>query len=123
MKKLSRCSFITLLVLMVIGLCFLSTPASAHYEMQFPAIRPMIFVHGFTGSAQQYEWQAMRFSSNGYPKEYLNAFEYDSPNYSKTAAAVLAALDVRIDAILRRPAPIRLSFWAILWAHLCRRHT
>ncbi len=43
MKKLSHCSFITLLVLMVIGLGFLSTPASAHYEMQFPAIT----AHGF----------------------------------------------------------------------------
>ncbi len=101
MKKLSHCSFITLLVLMLIGLCFLSTPASANYEMQFPAIRPMIFVHGFTGSAQQYEWQAMRFASNGYPKEYLNAFEYDSPNYATTAPLVLAALDARIDAILQ----------------------
>ena len=93
MKKLSHCSFITLLVLMVIGLGFLSTPASAHYEMQFPTIRPMIFVHGYTGSAQQFEWQAMRFSSNGYPQEYLNAFEYDSPNYATTAPQVLAALD------------------------------
>ena len=101
MKKLVHCSFITLLVFMLIGLCFSSTPASAHYEMQFPAIRPMIFVHGFTGSAQQYEWQAMRFSSNGYPKEYLNAFEYDSPNYATTAPQVLAALDARIDAILK----------------------
>jgi hypothetical protein len=102
MKKLSHCSFITLLVLMVIGLGFLSTPASAHYEMQFPAIRPMIFVHGYTGSAQQFEWQAMRFSSSGYPQEYLNAFEYDSPNYATTAPLVLAALDARIGAILQQ---------------------
>lgn len=102
MKKLSHCSFITLLVLMVIGLGFLSTPASAHYEMQFPAIRPMVFVHGYTGSAQQFEWQAMRFSSSGYPQEYLNAFEYDSPNYFTTAPLVLAALDARIDAILQQ---------------------
>ena len=28
---------------------------------------PIVFVHGFTGSAQQYETQAMRFASNGYP--------------------------------------------------------
>jgi hypothetical protein len=60
----------------------------------------MIFVHGFTGSAQQFEWQAMRFAGNGYPQNYLNAFEYDSPNYAATAPAVLAALDAQIDAIL-----------------------
>ncbi len=44
----------------------------------------------------------MRFSSNGYPQEYLNAFEYDSPNYFTTAPLVLAALDARIDAILQQ---------------------
>ena len=99
MKKLAYCSMIALLVLMMIGLC-LSTPASADYQKKFPHIRPMIFVHGYTGSAQQFEWQAMRFSGNGYPKEYLNAFEYDSPHYATTALQVLAALDAHIDAIL-----------------------
>jgi hypothetical protein len=100
MKKLAHCSIITLLVLMLIGLGFLSTPASATHQKQFPHIRPMIFVHGYTGSAYQFEWQAMRFASNGYPQEYLNAFEYDSPNYFSTGPLVLAALDARIDAIL-----------------------
>ena len=28
---------------------------------------PIVFVHGFAGSAQQYESQAMRFVANGYP--------------------------------------------------------
>jgi hypothetical protein len=102
MKKLAYYLMTATLVLVVIGLGFLSTAASAHYEMHYPAIRPMIFVHGYTGSAQQFEWQAMRFSSNGYPKEYLNAFEYDSPNYAANAPAVLAALDARIDAILQQ---------------------
>jgi len=100
MKKLALCSMITLLVLMVIGVGFLSTSASAFDHKHLANMRPMIFVHGYTGSAQQYEWQAMRFAGNGYPQEYLNAFEYDSPNYGTTAPAVLAALDAQIDAIL-----------------------
>jgi len=29
---------------------------------------PVVFVHGFSGSAQQYETQALRWASNGYPK-------------------------------------------------------
>jgi hypothetical protein len=100
MKKLALCSIITLLALMVIGLGFFSTSASAFDHKHLSNLRPMIFVHGYTGSAQQFEWQAMRFAGNGYPQEYLNAFEYDSPNYGTTAPAVLAALDARIDAIL-----------------------
>ena len=100
MKKFSYFSIITLLALMLIGFGFLSTPASADHQKHFSNIRPMIFVHGYTGSAQQFEWQAMRFASNGYPQEYLNVFEYDSPNFGTTAPAVLAALDARIDAVL-----------------------
>src|SRR4030042_1898627 len=100
MKKFSYFSIITLLALMLIGFVFLSTPASADHQKHFSNIRPMIFVHGYTGSASQFEWQAMRFAGNGYPQEYLNVFEYDSPNFGTTAPAVLAALDARIDAVL-----------------------
>jgi hypothetical protein len=59
----------------------------------------MIFVHGYTGSAQQYEWQAMRFASNGYPKEYLNAFEYDSVRY-RTDPAYPALVYAGIDQLV-----------------------
>jgi pimeloyl-ACP methyl ester carboxylesterase len=105
MKKFACCSITAMLVLMLVGLCFLSAPANAHDQKHFPHIRPMIFVHGYTGSASQFEWQAMRFSSNGYPQNYLNAFEYDSPKYATVPAfrpEVYAALDQRIDAILQK---------------------
>ena len=39
---------------------------------------PVVFVHGQFGSAQQFETQAMRFTSNGYPQDLLYAFEYDT---------------------------------------------
>lgn len=101
MKRFGYGSIIAWLALMLIGFGFLSTPASARHHKDFPEMRPMIFVHGYTGSASQFEWQAMRFASNGYPQDYLNAFEYDSPNYATTSAQVLNALDQRIDAILQ----------------------
>jgi pimeloyl-ACP methyl ester carboxylesterase len=41
-------------------------------------IRPMVFVHGFSGSGAQFESQAMRFTSNGYPANYIATYEYDS---------------------------------------------
>ncbi len=108
MKKLAFCSIVTLLVLMLMGLG-LSTSAGAFGHHQPANARPMIFVHGYTGSAQQFEWQAMRFASNGYPQEYLNAFEYDSPSWGGIPPvppnipfriATIAALDAKIDAIL-----------------------
>jgi pimeloyl-ACP methyl ester carboxylesterase len=101
MKRLAFYSIITALVLAVIGLGFWAAPADAKHVSN---MRPMIFVHGYTGSALQYEWQAMRFASNGYPQEYLNAFEYDSVQYATNPAfrpQVYAALDAQIDAILQ----------------------
>ena len=94
-------SITMLLALMLIGLGCLSSPAGAKKHRHFANMRPMVFVHGYTGSAAQFEWQAMRFASNGYPQNYLNAFEYDSSNYATTADEVLAALDERIDTVLQ----------------------
>ena len=42
------------------------------------ALRPIVFVHGGSGSGAQYETQAMRFASNGYPASYVRVHEYDS---------------------------------------------
>ena len=38
---------------------------------------PIVFVHGFAGSAQQYESQAMRFVANGYPRNRIRAIDHD----------------------------------------------
>ncbi len=38
---------------------------------------PIVFVHGFAGSAQQYESQAQRFVANGWPEERLLAYDHD----------------------------------------------
>lgn len=66
-----------------------------------PEIRPIVFVHGGAGSAQQFESQAMRFTSNGYPPEYIKVFEYDSSFTVESFAAVLERLDAFIDSVLR----------------------
>ncbi len=62
-----------------------------------------MFVHGFAGSASQFESQAMRFESNGYPAGYISAFEYDSagglsPQFPP--ASILDGVDQVVDAAL-----------------------
>jgi pimeloyl-ACP methyl ester carboxylesterase len=52
---------------------------------------PIVFVHGNTGSAQQFETNAMRFTSNGYDDADLFAYEYDSS--ATTNDAAIAGLD------------------------------
>jgi pimeloyl-ACP methyl ester carboxylesterase len=57
-------------------------------------------VHGFSGSAQQYETQAKRFASNGYPEDIVDAHDYDSTFATESIATVFARLDQRITRLL-----------------------
>jgi hypothetical protein len=57
-------------------------------------VRPVIFVHGSSGSGAQFESQALRFASNGYPIEWLRSVDYDSPNVE--SAGVPETLDALI---------------------------
>jgi pimeloyl-ACP methyl ester carboxylesterase len=61
-----------------------------------PPLNPIIFVHGGSGSAAQFESQAMRFASNGYPHRYIRALEYDSSQIGAILPSVLAELDLLI---------------------------
>ena len=82
MRKLLGAIFtiVTLVPATIAGL----TPASAH-ESRAPQ-RPVIFVHGFVGSGGQFESQAMRFTSNGYPADAIGVEEYDSTFATTTMA-------------------------------------
>jgi pimeloyl-ACP methyl ester carboxylesterase len=61
-----------------------------------PPLNPIIFVHGGSGSAAQFETQAWRFASNGYPSRYIRALEYDSSQINAILPAVHAELDALI---------------------------
>jgi pimeloyl-ACP methyl ester carboxylesterase len=61
---------------------------------------PMLFVHGFAGSAQQFESQAMRFVANGYPQERILVYEHDGAgvDIAGYSAGVGATID---DALVK----------------------
>jgi pimeloyl-ACP methyl ester carboxylesterase len=61
-----------------------------------PERRPVIFVHGFVGSGNQFSSQAMRFTSNGYEPDEIRAHEYDSVFATETSAQSFARLDALI---------------------------
>jgi pimeloyl-ACP methyl ester carboxylesterase len=61
---------------------------------------PIVFVHGNSGSAQQFETQFQRFAANGYPDRLLFAYEYDTSVADNTAA--VADLAPFIDGVLAR---------------------
>ena len=74
-----------------------SLPAAATQPL-----RPVVFVHGSAGSAQQFQTQAKRLASNGYPIEIIEAHEYDSPNVATLLPSIYAGLDERIARLLAR---------------------
>jgi pimeloyl-ACP methyl ester carboxylesterase len=88
-----------------VALCALSlTQAVADEDDDRPGgerrLRPIVFVHGFAGSGAQFETQALRFTSNGYPPEHIAFHEYDSLFSVETREEVFARLDRRIAELL-----------------------
>jgi pimeloyl-ACP methyl ester carboxylesterase len=61
---------------------------------------PLVFVHGFAGSAAQFESQALRFMSNGYPAAWLGAVDYDSQFTTAPMEQVWEAIDAEVERIL-----------------------
>jgi hypothetical protein len=86
-----RTLFVFLALVSLCAAAALWTPAAQAKPKQGGAPVPVIFVHGNSGSAQQFETNAMRFTSNGYPHDRLYAYEYDTSGSSNDAA--IANLD------------------------------
>ena len=60
----------------------------------------LIFVHGGSGSAAQFESQQMRMTSNGFPQRYIHVLEYDTlSSLDDTIDEVHANLDALIERV------------------------
>jgi pimeloyl-ACP methyl ester carboxylesterase len=80
----------------VLGALLACAPAAEAKGKHRRDLTPLIFVHGGAGSGAQFESQGLRFSSNGYPRRYINVFEYDST----TALANLDSIQTRLDQLV-----------------------
>ena len=63
---------------------------------------PILFVHGVEGTGAQFESQAMRFTSNGYPHGWIDEVDYDSTRAVGDRSEVAAQMDAKIAALKRR---------------------
>jgi len=75
-KRLS--AFATAIALCIAGAAF--SPASSL------ALDPILFVHGWNGSASNWSTMVSRFEKDGYPKSYLSTYTYNSSTSNKTLA-------------------------------------
>jgi pimeloyl-ACP methyl ester carboxylesterase len=79
----------------------LAGSGAANAQGKRPAPRPVIFVHGGSGSGAQFDTQALRLTSNGYPADQIAVHEYDSTFGTNTMEEVWAGLDELIAELLR----------------------
>ncbi len=91
-----RSLIIAALLAVVTAAATANAKPSSHASAGGGALLPIVFVHGQSGSAQQFETQAMRFTSNGYAQALLYAFEYDTSLPTNPRAG----LDAFLDAVL-----------------------
>lgn len=63
---------------------------------------PILFVHGGAGSGAQFESQAQRFTTNGYPSALIDVFEYDSQFLTKTFDQTQLALAEKVAEVRAR---------------------
>ena len=63
---------------------------------------PVLFVHGIEGTGAQFESQAMRLTSNGYPHSWIEEVDYDSTRAVGDKTEVHAQMDAKIAELRRR---------------------
>ena len=78
---------------LLLALVFAAAPVEAASKPKLPL--PVIFVHGQSGSAQQWETNALRMASNGFPPNRIFSVEYDTLDTSTNDHAI-AALEARV---------------------------
>src|SRR5947209_16696068 len=63
---------------------------------------PILFVHGIEGTGAQFESQALRFTSNGYPASWIDEVDYNSTTAAGDQTQVDAQIDQKIAELEQR---------------------
>jgi pimeloyl-ACP methyl ester carboxylesterase len=81
--------------------CLLAAAPAAQAQGGFDQ-NPILFVHGFVGSAGQFESQKMRFMSNGYPERWIDGIDYDTSFATESRSQVHQRIDAMIADLKQR---------------------
>lgn len=103
-----RGSAVLMGIVAMLALVVLPSTATAAKKPQPPL--PMIFVHGNSGSAQQFETNAMRFVSNGFPQNRIFTLEYSTSVPTNDHA--IAALGQLVDRVRAKTGAAKVNLLA-----------
>ena len=90
--------FLLSIFLLISSLSSLSQPKKSNVECNSTK-RPIVFVHGFLGSGDNWATQIQRFSSNGYCENSMYVFDWNSISRSKSTDSLLNNF---IDEVLKK---------------------
>ena len=77
-----------------------TTPGTSDLEpLSGDAILPILFLHGFAGSASQFESQAIRFAANGYPSKLIRALDHNGEGFD--VSVFIPDVDKFVDDAIR----------------------
>ena len=79
-------AFVSTLAVCIVGAAF--SPASSF------AVDPILFVHGWNGSASNWNTMKARFEKDGYPASHLLAYNYNTSQSNKTTAETVVKAEV-----------------------------
>lgn len=95
-------------------------PAQASSASGFgPSSNPILFVHGYNGSAGNWNTMADRFRNDGWPSSHLDQWSYDSRQSNTTTAQRLAA---EIDDLLAATGATQVDIVSHSMGGLSSRH-
>ena len=86
MVKRRLTAFVSAIAVCVTGAAF--APAGAM------ALDPILFIHGWSGSASNWNTMIGRFEKDGYTKKQLRAYSYNTSQSNKTTAATIVKSEV-----------------------------
>lgn len=103
MRSPSRAFAIRVVVMAAAMVAFLFATATAGAKTTGAfGQNPILFVHGIEGSGGQFESQAMRFASNGYPRAWIDEVDYNSTRAVADKSEVDQQIDDAIAALKQR---------------------
>jgi pimeloyl-ACP methyl ester carboxylesterase len=102
MMRSPRGAFASCFVALVVALAALLVTAPAANAKSGFNQNPILFVHGIEGSGAQFESQALRFNSNGYPRAWIDEVDYNSTRAVADKSEVDQQIDHAIAALEQR---------------------
>jgi triacylglycerol esterase/lipase EstA (alpha/beta hydrolase family) len=90
----------------VIGICALGAAFSPTGAL---ALDPILFVHGWSGSASNWNTMIERFEKDGYPKSYLSAYSYNTSQSNKIDAE---EVKTKVEALLKNTGATKVDIIA-----------